>query len=155
VDAKPRKTPRATKATEARASERKVAPPTSRELKAVDARPEVKTEARADAKTGSEAEPRNEPRPVARGDGKGDGKTDAKTVARPPRVTGLTANELSHFYASVGRELSALPSAQAQDLWSRLLLIKIQELMAAPQDRRDDAAKQLLQIHQEAVARKP
>jgi serine/threonine-protein kinase len=154
VDAKPRKTPRVTKATEARASERKVAPPKSSELKAADARPEVKTEARADAKIGSEAEPRNEPRPVAR-DGKGDGKTDAKTVARPPRVTGLTANELSHFYASVGRELSALPSAQAQDLWSRLLLIKIQELMAAPQDRRDEAAKQLLQIHQEAVARKP
>ncbi|HEY0994033.1 MAG TPA: hypothetical protein VGD80_43550, partial [Kofleriaceae bacterium] len=146
VEAKPRPAPRVLKA-EPRADERKPAAPRSSSVKAADRKPEVgsdaRTDARTDAKIDGKSDPRSEPR------------TDAKTVARPPRVTGLTANELSHFYASVGRELSALPSAQAQDLWSRLLLIKIQELMAAPQDRRDEAAKQLLQIHQEAVARKP
>jgi hypothetical protein len=79
----------------------------------------------------------------------------AKPAAKPQKVVGLTANELSDFYSSVGRELSALPSPSAQDLWSRLLLIKIQDLMAAPQAKRDDAARQLLLIHQEAVLRKP
>jgi hypothetical protein len=94
----------------------------------------------------------------------GDARTgDAKTgdanatrpAAKPQKVTGLTANEISELYASVGRELSALPGPSAQDLWSRLLLIKIQELMAAPQAKRDEAARQLQLIHQEALLRRP
>jgi hypothetical protein len=134
------------KATDARAGDGKTGP-RSGEVKATDARAgdgktgprtgEVKaTEAKAgEAKTGAAADPKAAPKPL--------------------RATGLTANELSNLYAAVGRELSALPGASVQDLWSRLLLIKIQELMAAPQARRDEAGRQLVLIHQEAVLRKP
>ncbi|HSR99190.1 MAG TPA: hypothetical protein VLM79_19175, partial [Kofleriaceae bacterium] len=89
------------------------------------------------------------------GDAKSGDAKATKPVARPLKVTGMTANEISELYSSVGRELSALPGPAAQDLWSRLLLIKIQELMAAPQAKRDEAARQLQLIHQEAVLRKP
>jgi serine/threonine protein kinase len=110
---------------------------------------EPRTEARADnARTG-------DARPATASDARPASASTARPVAKPQKVTGLTANELSDFYASVGRELSALPGPAAQDLWSRLLLIKIQELMAAPQSRRDEAARQLQLIHQEAVLRKP
>jgi serine/threonine protein kinase len=148
----PPRTP--TKISEARTGEARTG-----ETRASDGKPDgridAKPDGRTDAKNDAKPDGRIDAKPDGKNDARSEPKTDAKTTAKPPKVVGLTANELSHFYAAVGRELSALPSASVQDLWSRLLLIKIQELMGAPQERRDQAAKQLLQIQQEAARRKP
>jgi hypothetical protein len=66
----------------------------------------------------------------------------------------VTPTGLSDIWASVGRELKQLPSGTADDLWTRWRVFKIQALMSAPATERDAAAKQLWQIHQDAVRRK-
>src|SRR5262249_48090014 len=136
--------PSGTKSPDARSASAKASERRSVEVRPPGAKPSDVKAAEAKAAEAKAAEAKAAEAKVA----------EHKAITKPPRIVGLSANELSTLYTTAARELGALPKASVHDLWSRWLLIKIQDLMAAPQAKRDDAARQLWEIHQEADRRK-
>jgi serine/threonine protein kinase len=69
-------------------------------------------------------------------------------------MAGITPNAIAKLYYSIRPQLDQLPEAESQDLRERLRLFDIQKLMIGTQADRDKAAPQMVQLLNEALARK-
>jgi serine/threonine protein kinase len=73
---------------------------------------------------------------------------------KPQAMAGISPGAIAKLYYSIRPQLDQLPAADSADLRERLRLYDVQELMIGSQARRDEVATQLMQILNEAVARK-
>jgi serine/threonine-protein kinase len=72
-----------------------------------------------------------------------------------PPVDGITPAAIQQLYSQqVAGAISALPKDKQGDLWPRLTRYNVNDLMAAPQAKRDDAARVLWRLLKEATCRK-